>query len=69
MSDEIIHSEEYHKRYRDNPDYIWVNCCQMYILKTKLDDGECPYHQKVKYDSEGVPYFRYDEFNQDGEEW
>ena len=66
MSDEIIHSEEYHKRYRDNPDYVWVNCCQMYIAKTKLDHGECPYHQEVLTDSEGVRYLKYDEFDQDG---
>ncbi len=66
LSEEINHSEEYHKRYSNDPNYVWVNCCQMYVLKSRLDEGECPYHQVVKHDSEGIPYLRYDEFDQDG---
>lgn len=62
-------SQEYHERYGNDPNYQWVNCCQMYVKKSEIIDGECPYHQKVMYDSEGVPSLRYDEFNQDGEEW
>jgi len=41
--------------------------CNACGFDTPQDDDGCVYHQKVKYDSEGVPYFKYDEFNQDGE--
>jgi len=43
--------------------------CNMCGFETKHDEHGCVYHQKVLHDSEGVPYLRYDEFNQDGEEW
>lgn len=61
-------SEEYHKRFKNDPTRIWVNCCQMYVEKSKLIDGDCPYHQRVMQSEDG-PYLLYDEFNQDGEEW
>lgn len=74
LNDEIAMSDlkrsmnqEYHQKYANDPKYVWVNCCSMYIEKSKLDDGECPNHQKVKHDSDGVPYLKYDEFDQDGE--
>ena len=52
-----------------NEDFI--TCAEHGEVKSTLWQGEkvCPYHQRVGYDSEGVPYFMYDEFNQDGEEW
>lgn len=43
--------------------------CNKCGWETEHDEDGCVYHQVVKYDSEGVPYFRYEEFNQDGEEW
>ena len=44
---------------------LYCNMCQMYV-KPASDDGSCPYHQKVMHSEEG-DYYRYDEFNQDGE--
>lgn len=43
--------------------------CNMCGYETKHDDNGCVYHQSVLTDSEGVSYLRYEEFNQDGEEW
>ena len=42
--------------------------CNMCNYETIHDDDGCINHQKVLYGEEG-PYLRYDEFNQDGEEW
>jgi len=52
-----------------NEDFIM--CSEHGQVKSALWKGEkvCPYHQRVGYDSEGVPYMMWDEFNQDGEEW
>ena len=38
----------------------------------KIIEGEpeaCPYHQEVSYSDDGEMSLRYEEFNQDGEEW
>ena len=44
--------------------------CNMCGFDTWRNKGEdCPYHQQVLTDSEGVSYLKYEEFNQDGEEW
>ena len=43
--------------------------CGLCGFETEHDEDGCVYHQRVKYDSDGVPYLKYDEFNQDGEEW
>jgi len=43
--------------------------CNLCGFETEHDEDGCVYHQRVKYDSEGIPYNKYDEFNQDGEEW
>ena len=58
----------YHQEHINNPDYQWVNCCNMYVKKSKMINGECPYHQRVMTGEEGQ-YLLYDEFNQDGEAW
>ncbi len=54
----------YHQKHINDPKYTWVNCCNMYILKSKLYKGDCPYHQRVLADGTLL----WDEFNQDGEE-
>ncbi len=36
---------------------------------TKHDEHGCVWHQKTLTTPDGEPYQRYDEFNQDGEEW
>lgn len=63
-------SKEYHERYGNDPNYQWVNCCEMYVKKSQmiLIDGVlvCPYHQRVMQGEDG-PYLLYEEFNQDGE--
>jgi hypothetical protein len=42
--------------------------CNMCGYETYRNEGEnCPYHQEVLTDSEGVSYLKYDEFDQDGE--
>jgi len=66
--EEIQHSPEYHKRYSNDPNYVYVNCCQQYILRSRMDNGECPNHQKVMHDEDGIAYLKYDEFDQDGNE-
>lgn len=44
--------------------------CNMCGYETKHNDiNGCVYHQMNLTDSEGVTYLRYEEFNQDGEEW
>jgi len=43
--------------------------CNQCEFETEHDEHGCVYHQKTLYDSEGVPYMRFEEFNQDGEEW
>ncbi len=53
----------YHQKHINDPNYTWVNCCNMYILKSKLYKGDCPYHQRVLADGTLL----WDEFNQDGE--
>lgn len=45
----------------------YCNICGYDTLRNEGED--CPYHQQVLQDSEGVSYLAYDEFNQDGEEW
>jgi hypothetical protein len=41
--------------------------CNMCGYETIRNIGEdCPYHQQVLQDSEGVSYLKYDEFDQDG---
>lgn len=45
----------------------YCNLCECITEHDK--DNECPYHQKVLTDSDGVRYLKYDEFNQDGDEW
>jgi len=42
--------------------------CNQCGFQTEHDEDGCVYHQRVKTDSEGVQYLKYDEFNQDGEE-
>jgi len=56
-------SQEYHEKYGKDPNYVWVNCCNMYVHKKDLYNGECPYHQRVLSDRTLL----WDEFNQDGE--
>lgn len=53
----------YHKKYINDPNYTFVNCCQMYIKKSQMINDECPYHQRVLSDGTLL----WDEFNQDGE--
>lgn len=48
----------------DNKEY-----CNRCGFETRHDDNGCVYHQQTLHDSEGIPYQKYDEFNQDGEEW
>lgn len=36
---------------------------------TKHDENGCVWHQMTLTTSDGETYQRYDEFNQDGEEW
>jgi predicted amidohydrolase len=43
--------------------------CNICGYETKHDENGCVYHQQVLYTDDGEQYFRYDEFNQDGEEW
>jgi hypothetical protein len=43
--------------------------CNMCGYETNHDDDGCVYHQKTLVTSDGESYQRYDEFNQDGEEW
>lgn len=44
--------------------------CGLCGFETAREQGEdCPYHQKTLYDSDGAPYRKYEEFNDDGEEW
>jgi len=43
--------------------------CNMCGYNTPHDDDGCLYHQMVLYTDDGEQYLRYDEFNQDGEEW
>ena len=44
--------------------------CNMCKCNTMRDKGEsCPYHQEVTYSEDGEINFKFDEFNQDGEEW
>ena len=38
-------------------------------FETKHDKDGCVWHQKVMQSEDGETYLRYDEFNQDGEEW
>ena len=40
--------------------------CNACGFETDWDENGCIYHQMVLTDSEGVPYLRYDEFDQDG---
>lgn len=42
----------------------WCNICNG---ETTHDENGCAYHQMTLYDSEGIPYPRYDEFNDEGE--
>ena len=49
----------------------WKSYCNMCGFDTWRDkEGDnCPYHQEVLTDSEGVRYLKYEEFDQDGEAW
>ena len=50
---------------------VYCNRCGFETAR-KVYDGEtetCPYHQEISYSDDGEVSFRYDEFNQDGEEW
>lgn len=40
--------------------------CNLCGYETKQDEDGCVYHQRVKVDSEGISYLKYDEFDQDG---
>lgn len=40
--------------------------CDLCGWNTPHDLDGCVYHQRVKHDSDGVPYLKYDEFDQDG---
>lgn len=44
----------------------WCNACN---CETEHDKDGCVYHQRITYSEDGEVSFRYDEFNQDGEEW
>lgn len=41
--------------------------CGQCGFETDHDENGCIYHQMTLHDSEGIPYQRYDEFDQDGE--
>jgi RNA polymerase subunit RPABC4/transcription elongation factor Spt4 len=43
--------------------------CNICGYETNQDEDGCVYHQRVKTTEDGEVYFKYDEFNQDGEEW
>tara|TARA_B100000029_G_scaffold508679_1_gene596163 strand:+ start:1542 stop:1712 length:171 start_codon:yes stop_codon:yes gene_type:complete len=50
---------------------VYCNMCGFETAR-KVYDNEpesCPYHQQVSYSEDGEMTLRYDEFNQDGEEW
>jgi len=50
---------------------IYCNMCGFETAR-KIIEGEpeaCPYHQEVSYSDDGEMSLRYEEFNQDGEEW
>lgn len=44
----------------------YCNACD---YNTEHDENGCINHQKTLYTEDGEPYLRYEEFNQDGEEW
>ena len=46
-----------------------IRFCNMCGYETKHDEDGCVYHQKTLTTDDGERYQRYDEFNQDGEEW
>ena len=43
--------------------------CNQCGYETKHDNDGCVWHQKTLTTVDGETYQRYDEFNQDGEEW
>jgi hypothetical protein len=47
-------------------DKAYCNLCE---CETKQDDDGCVWHQRVSYTDDGELVMKYDEFNQDGEEW
>tara|TARA_R110002020_G_scaffold113246_5_gene260482 strand:+ start:541 stop:696 length:156 start_codon:yes stop_codon:yes gene_type:complete len=48
----------------------YCNRCGFETLRNnKEEENNCPYHQEVMHDEEGGSYLKYEEFNQDGEEW
>ncbi len=56
-----VHNEE--RKYEDL--HQFCNMCDCVTKRDKKGD-DCPYHQEVMTDSEGVRYLKYDEFDQDG---
>jgi hypothetical protein len=46
----------------------YCNMCGFETMRDNKGDS-CPYHQQISYSEDGEVSFRYDEFNQDGEEW
>lgn len=50
---------------------VYCNMCGFDTAR-KIIEGEperCPYHQEVSYSDDGEMTLKYEEFNQDGEEW
>ena len=47
-------------------DKAYCNLCE---CETKQDDDGCVWHQRVSDTDDGELVMKYDEFNQDGEEW
>ena len=47
-------------------DKAYCNLCE---CETKQDDDGCVWHQRVSYTDDGELVMKYEEFNQDGEEW
>jgi len=59
--DEVFNDQEIYKK-----NHKYCNECG---YETKHDEDGCVWHQRVKTDSEGVQYLKYDEFDQDGNAW
>ena len=57
----------WYKDMSEKTEKSYCNICGCNTLRNKGEDY--PYHQEVLRDSEGVSYLKYEEFNQDGEEW
>ncbi len=50
---------------------IYCNMCGFNTAR-KMIEGEpeaCPYHQEISYSDDGELNVKWEEFNQDGEEW